>query len=60
MEGPYEKRGDATIQQLFLDPRLFAFLKWLLEKGGGQLFFFFFPLDIRGMILEYWQKCTTI
>lgn len=40
MEGPYEKRGDATIQLLFLDPRLFAFLKWLLEKGAGQPFLF--------------------
>lgn len=37
MEGPYEKRGDATIQLLFLDP-IVCFSEVSAGKGGGQLF----------------------
>lgn len=37
MEGPYEKRGDATIQLLFLDPMV-CFSEVSAGKGGGRLF----------------------
>lgn len=54
LEGPYEKRRDATIRRLFLDPRLFAFLKWLqgreIKRGGGEEGGFGWT---SGMILEY-------
>lgn len=55
MEGPYEKRRDATIRRLFLDPRLFAFLKWLQgernkRRGGRREGGFGWT---SGMILEY-------
>lgn len=49
MEGPYEKRRDVTIRRLFLDPRLFAFLKWLQgerkKRWGGRRGFGL--LDVR-------------
>lgn len=38
MEGPYEKRGDATIPLLFLDPIICFSEVSAGKKGGGLLF----------------------